>query len=73
MELYEHMGTHIDAPNHFGRGRPALHEIPPERLMGPGVVIDVTEKVKTNSDYAVTVQDIKGDHVSVTVVTYFTE
>ena len=60
MEFYEHMGTHIDAPSHFGRGRQTLHEIPAERFIGPGVVIDVREKVETNPDYAVTVQDIEG-------------
>ncbi|XP_053396762.1 isatin hydrolase-like, partial [Mercenaria mercenaria] len=54
----EHQGTHIDAPNHFGNGRQALDEIPPERLIGPGVVIDIRNKVKNNPDYAVTVQDI---------------
>ena len=54
------MGTHIDAPSHFGRGRQSLHEIPAERFIGPGVVIDVREKIETNPDYAVTVQDIEG-------------
>ncbi|KAL4239752.1 hypothetical protein ACF0H5_000555 [Mactra antiquata] len=63
VEFYEHQGTHIDAPNHFGSGRQAMDEIPPERLIGEGVVIDVRDKVKQNPDYAVSVQDIK-DHES---------
>lgn len=60
MEFYEHLGTHIDAPIHFGAGRQTLEEIPARNLIGPGVVLDVREKVKNNSDYAVTVQDING-------------
>lgn len=61
VEYYEHQGTHIDAPGHTGRGQATLEAIPPERLIGPGVVIDVKDKVKKNPDFAVTVQDIK-DH-----------
>ena len=59
MEFYEHMGTHIDAPYHFAKNGQYLHEIPPERLMGPGVVIDVKEKAADNPNYGVTVDDIK--------------
>ncbi|XP_060581339.1 isatin hydrolase-like [Ruditapes philippinarum] len=59
IEFYEHQGTHIDAPIHFGNGRQSLEQIPPEKLIGPGVVIDVQDKVRNNADYAVTVEDIK--------------
>lgn len=58
MEFYEHMGTHIDAPYHFAENGQKLHEIPPERLMGPGVVIDVREKARANPNYGVTVEDL---------------
>ena len=61
MEFYEHQGTHIDAPSHFGKGRQSMEQIPPEKLMGPGVVIDVKDKVKVNPDYAVSVDDILGE------------
>jgi kynurenine formamidase len=33
-----HFGTHVDAPCHFIPDGPALHEIPLDRLHGPGVV-----------------------------------
>jgi kynurenine formamidase len=33
-----HFGTHVDAPCHFIPDGPAFHEIPLERLYGPGVV-----------------------------------
>ena len=58
MEFYEHQGTHIDAPYHFSANGQKQDEIPPERLMGPGVVIDVREKARKDPNYGVTVEDI---------------
>ena len=58
VEFYEHMGTHIDAPFHASFNGQRMHEIPAERLVGPGIVIDVKEKVEANPLYAVTVEDI---------------
>src|SRR5687767_11728071 len=54
----EHGGTHIDAPIHFGEGRMAADEIPPSRLVGPAVVIDISEAAARNADYRLTVEDI---------------
>ena len=52
-------GTHVDAPLHFVPGRKGLHEIDVEEMILPLAVVDVTDKVKDNVDYAVTVEDIK--------------
>lgn len=38
MKMVVHLGTHVDAPRHFFSDGPAFHEIPLERLHGPGVV-----------------------------------
>lgn len=57
-EAAEHGGTHIDAPSHFARDGHSTDEIPVERLLGPGVVIDVGDKAVKNRDYQVTVDDI---------------
>ena len=38
MSMVCHFGTHVDAPCHFIPGAPAFHEIPLDRLHGPGVV-----------------------------------
>jgi kynurenine formamidase len=38
MSMVCHYGTHVDAPCHFIPGAPAFHEIPLDRLHGPGVV-----------------------------------
>jgi len=59
ISMPEHLGTHIDAPNHFEANQPAVHEIPPEQLIGPGVVIDVSAQVEQNADYRLSVADIK--------------
>lgn len=38
MQMVCHFGTHIDAPCHFIADAPAVHELPLDRLYGPGVV-----------------------------------
>jgi kynurenine formamidase len=54
----EHGGTHLDAPIHFGEGRLAADEIPISRLVGPAVVIDISEAAAKNADYRLSVDDI---------------
>ncbi|XP_046576625.1 isatin hydrolase-like [Haliotis rubra] len=53
----EHAGTHFDSPAHFAKGKWRAHEIPPERLIGPAVVIDVTSQAERDHDYRVTKSD----------------
>ena len=55
----EHGGTHMDAPVHFAKGKHAADEVPLDRLVGPALVIDVTEKSNANADYQVTVADLQ--------------
>jgi kynurenine formamidase len=55
----EHGGTHIDAPIHFGKGQSAVDEIPIPRLVGPAVVVDVSQAVSRDRDYRLTVKDLK--------------
>lgn len=55
----EHGGTHIDAPVHFAKGRNTVDEIPVEQLMGPGIVVDVTNQCDKNPDYLITESDFK--------------
>ncbi len=56
----EHGGTHIDAPIHFAEGKPTVDRIPLERLIGAGVVIDVSEKAAADRDYQIDVADFEG-------------
>jgi kynurenine formamidase len=58
ISLPEHFGTHIDAPAHFARGMWTVDQIPPERLIAPLAVIDVSTNVKSNPDYQISVEDI---------------
>lgn len=55
----EHGGTHLDAPAHFAKGKWTADEIPLEKLTGVAVVIDVSAKAITNSDYQISVADIE--------------
>ncbi len=55
----EHFGTHLDAPAHFVRGRWTVEQIPPQRLVAPLVVIDVSRKAEGNPDYEVSREDVQ--------------
>ncbi|MEW6155962.1 MAG: cyclase family protein [Verrucomicrobiota bacterium] len=55
----EHGGTHLDAPIHFAKERRTADKIPLEQLIGPAVVIDVSEKAASNPDYQIAVADIR--------------
>ena len=48
----EHGGTHLDAPVHFAEGKWSTEQIPPERLVGPAVLVDVTSAA--SPDYQIT-------------------
>lgn len=54
----EHFGTHLDAPAHLG-GAQTVDRIPVDRLVRPGVCINVAAKVQGNEDYQLTVDDVK--------------
>ena len=55
----EHGGTHIDAPIHFAVNTQSVDEIPLERLVGPAIKIDVSDKALEQPDYLVSISDIK--------------
>ena len=61
LQVSEHSGTHIDAPNYWitGRDKESVDQIPLERLVCPAAVIDVRAKVAENLDYSVTVGDLE--------------
>ena len=54
MQMVVHIGTHVDAPRHFFSDGPAFHDIPLERLCGPGVVLAVDKP----ADAAITPADL---------------
>lgn len=54
----EHGGTHLDAPIHFAEGQRTTDQIPVEQLVGPAIVLDVTQKTAADADYRLTRQDV---------------
>jgi kynurenine formamidase len=55
----EHGGTHVDAPIHFFENRQTVDQIPLKNLIGPGLVIDVSDKAAAEPDYQLCAEDIK--------------
>lgn len=55
----EHTGTHVDAPAHFASGTATVDQIPPEALVGPAAVVDITAQAAQNPDYVVSPADIE--------------
>jgi len=60
FETGEHVGTHFDAPIHWHTGQQFedVASIVPERLLGPAVVLDVSEACADDPDHLVTVDDV---------------
>lgn len=63
IHMATHAGTHLDAPSHFYKDGWSVAQIPLERLINvPLVVVDVSDKVKTNKTYSFVKDDfMKGD------------
>ena len=52
-------GTHCDPPAHFVKGKRTIDQIDPKEMILPLVVIDVHEKVAKNSDYTISMDDVR--------------
>jgi len=58
ISLPEHFGTHLDAPAHFVAGTWTVDQIPPQRLVAPLIVLDVSAQAKDHPDYQISMDDI---------------
>jgi kynurenine formamidase len=58
-QIHEHIGTQIDAPNHFFDDAISLERLPVASLVVPLVVIDVSTRADSNADTSVMVADIE--------------
>ncbi len=56
--IHEHLGTQIDAPNHFVEGGMGLEDLNIKNLIVPAIVIDISAKCIDNADSELTKQDI---------------
>lgn len=57
-EIHEHLGTQIDAPNHFAKGGRSLDQLRANELIVPVIVIDISERAQNDADAVLTVADI---------------
>jgi kynurenine formamidase len=57
--IHEHLGTQIDAPNHFILGGVGLDALQARDLIVPVVVIDYREQARADRDAALSVDQIK--------------
>lgn len=58
FEMGENTGTHVDAPAHFVKDRPAIDRLALADLVVRAVVIDVRDKVAADADYRLAAGDV---------------
>ena len=54
----EHGGTHLDAPIHFHERGQTTEQLPLEKLLAPGVRIDVTRQARADRNYRLSREDV---------------
>jgi kynurenine formamidase len=59
ISIYEHTGTHIDAPLHFSADGTSVADLPPEKLICPLCIIDITAKAAEDANAMVEPADIE--------------
>ena len=55
----EHLGTHLDAPIHFSAAGWTSAQIPPERFLGPAVVVDISARAAIDIDSTLQPSDLE--------------
>lgn len=56
LTMPTHIGTHVDAPYHFIESGTTLENVPLEKFIGPGLLLDLRETSKSKT--AISLQDI---------------
>ncbi|MFD1341056.1 cyclase family protein [Litorisediminicola beolgyonensis] len=59
MTVFEHTGSHVDAPLHFSADGLSVDEIAPENLVCPLCVIDIRAKADADVEAQVTPEDLQ--------------
>ncbi|SDY82945.1 Kynurenine formamidase [Geodermatophilus africanus] len=57
--VFEHTGTHVDAPGHFTPGGRLAPELRIDELVTPAVVIDISTRAADDPDTVVTIDDVR--------------
>jgi kynurenine formamidase len=55
----EHLGTHLDAPNHFEPGKKSVDQLSLQALVAPFVVIDISSEADRDPDIMLTVAQVQ--------------
>ena len=55
----EHGGTHLDAPIHFAEGKTTADAVPLARLIGPALIIDITQQAAKDADALLGVAELE--------------
>jgi kynurenine formamidase len=57
----EHVGTHFDAPIHWvtGQDKDDVSQVPAKNLVGPAVVMDLSDRVAADPDFLLSVEDVQ--------------
>jgi len=58
LTIYEHTGTHIDAPLHFSKDGTSVADLAVENLVAPLCVVDITAKAAEDANATVLREDI---------------
>lgn len=59
LTIFEHTGTHIDAPLHFTESATSVADLAPENLVCPLCIIDIKNKAKEDANSTVSKADIE--------------
>ncbi|WP_323007393.1 cyclase family protein [Pseudorhodobacter sp.] len=59
LTIFEHTGTHIDAPLHFSEGATSVDALPVENLIAPLCVVDISAKAAEDPNSMVEASDIE--------------
>lgn len=59
ITYFEHVGTHMDAPAHFGDGAKTVEQIAPSSLIAPLAIIHIHDRAAKEHDAQVTPDDLR--------------
>lgn len=59
LTIFEHTGTHIDAPLHFSKDGRSVDELEPANLVCPLCIIDITAKAADDPNATVEAEDVE--------------
>lgn len=59
LSYWEHVGTHMDAPAHFGDGAKTVDQLDPAALIAPVAVIHIHDRAMKDPDARLTSDDIR--------------